>query len=123
MKNETLVIVGIDGKVAIPLDETLELIAEESGLYRILWRPNRMYNVPDEDRGMFHGYADELIDALHHELKELTMHKDRYVDLFSAGKYAGLMNVAEKALKAFVDQPSAKVVVVDDYKAWSEGGA
>ena len=114
--DEFLVVVGREGKVVLPLPDDLRLIADDTGLCRILWRPNRVYNVPDDKTRSFHAHADELVDGLIEEIRSITFMKANLVDMHGQEKYTRIYRLAEEALLAFMSIHDAKVVVVKEYE-------
>ncbi len=87
-------------------------MAEACGLYNVMWRPYRLYNIKDEDGDDFEPEAGELIDAIEFGLNILKSDPIEY-KMFNPGSgwgdYDGLVRVASKYLEACKKYPKATV--------------
>lgn len=87
-------------------------MASVCGLYNPMWRPYRLYNIPDEDGDSFTAEAGEIYDALMEGIKILKSDPDRFKQFNASngyGTYEGLLGVAKRYAEACKRYPNAKV--------------
>ena len=85
------------------------------GLYNPMWRPYKLYNVPDEKESEFkYAEAGELADAIRHGVKELESNPEKYKKLNPEngwGTYDDLLRIAKEYLSYCDKYPYAEVKV------------
>ena len=96
------------------ITHNLGKMASECGLYNPMWRPYKLYNIPDEQEENFHAEAGEIADALEKGLEILKNDPAKF-KMFNPdngwGDYDGLVRVATGYLDACQRYPKAKVDV------------
>ena len=86
------------------ITHNLDKMAEEAGIYKVLWRPDELTV----------GFASEIITALSEglqRLKDAPEHFKKFNPENSWGTYEALVSFVEKYLKACVKYPHAKIEV------------
>lgn len=90
-------------------------MAMACGLYNPMWRPCKLYNVPDERESEFkYAEAGELADALRYGVKELESNPDKYKQFNpedGQGTYEDLLRVAKDYLNHCDRYPYAEIKV------------
>lgn len=90
-------------------------MAKACGLYNPMWRPYRLYNVPDDKESDFrYAEAGEIADALKWGIDELKRNPEKYKKLNPEngwGSYDALLRVATEYWQHCVDYPYAEVRV------------